>query len=368
MLVQAVRSLLGNNMQTYKPSRIPNREGGTPIIFIEGTSTVYVPVRYFNEEEKVSLYQARLVMPDLVKTPHDVLGADPGANPKDAFIATHSVVFQSCTVNQLGDGSMLLQDVPSRFPFGHEGGGLRLVPGVESYVVENVCARLTASENLARIVEVFRDGSYLGVFTLHPEPAVDDLVDIVDMGNAPTSTCFDDGVRLGAGSTHFVSARGDPTKSQVCMEALDRVLDMPARWDSTSVFTYAMRCAMQGGSPHGSATVSGLNEIARLHSCPAAEHAPPPQRITPLFRMAGVAARLDAACRSLIRRELAEIQVEMSADPAIVHSLARDRLLKHPGEALISEARSIRSEAWLAHVKRVAISCLCDRLIPRNLP
>lgn len=365
MLVQAVRSILGNNMQSYTPSRIPNREAGTPIIFIEGASTIYVPLRYFSEEEKVSLYQARLAMPDLVKTPLNVLRADPGANPRETFTATHSLVFRSCAVQQLGDGSMILRDVPSRFPLLNEA---RLVPGVESYVVENVCARLTSSENQARIVEVFRDGTYLGVFTLHPEPTGDDIVDIVDISNAPTSTCFDEGVRMGAGNTHFVCARGDPEKSQVCMEALDRMLDVPARWDSTSVFLYAMRCAMQGGSPHGGATISGLSETARLHSCPATEHAAPPQRITPLFRMAGVAARLDAACRTLIRRELSEIQVEMSADASIVHALARDRLLKYPGEALISDARSIRSEVWLAHVKRVAIACLCDRLVPRNLP
>jgi len=379
-LVDAVRALLGkhHHHHRYSTRRIRNGEDGTPVIFIDtgngNECTIHVPLRYFSDAEQAVMYQSRLVQRDVVRVPHAVLEvAPPSAPPREMFLSSNAVRFPSCTLTPASNGSFLLA-IPAtsrRFPIGEDQPLFRLTPGLMDTVIDTVCSRITGSEPSTRTVEVFLDGKYRGVFTIATEPAGEFVAHLVDISSAPTVGCFDEGVRIN-GSNHFLCARDAPEKSAAFEAALSDAWDDASRWDLTSVFHYALRCALTGGArwctvlegaDESFSTVRFLTEP----SGPSPNHGP----IAAVLAATGVSKRLEASVAAALHH-LAEVESRMRADPALISSMSRDRLLKWPHEAVSTTASSAHDEAWLAHVRDRAVSDLCagiaSRLLLDDLP
>lgn len=378
-LVDAVRAILGKqHKHRFSPRRIRRGEDGTPVIFIEtgsGQCSVYVPLRYFSNADKAVIYQSRLVLRDVVRTPHQVLEtAPPSSSPRDLFLSSNSVVFPSCTLTPACDGGFLLA-VPASsrsFPLAEDRPLFRLTPGLMDSVIDTVCAGVTGSETATRVVEVFLDGDYQGVFTLATEAVGEFVAHVVDLSAAPSVACFDEGVRVG-GSSHFLCARDAPEKSAAFAAALSDAWDDASRWDPTTVFHYALRCTLTGGArwctvlegtDSSFSTARFLTEPASLSRQPAARPITGP--IATVLAATGVSKRLDASLAAALHH-LAELESRMRANPALIASMSRDRLLKHPHDAMSSLAASARDEVWLNLVRDRAVSDLCARIASRLL-
>lgn len=375
-LVDAVRALIGKHHHRhyqYNTRHIRRGEDGTPVIFIERGNgeecAVHVPLRYFSNAEQAVIYQSRLVQRDVVRCPHAVLETAPSsASPREMFLSSNTVVFPSCTLTPTSDGGFLLAIPASsrRFPIAEDRPLFRLTPGVMDTIVDTVCSRITGSEPATRVVEVFLDGDYRGVFTLATEPVGEFVAHVVDISSAPSVGCFDEGVRI-KGSNHFLCARDAPEKSAAFATALSDAWDDASRWDLTSVFHYALRCALTGsarwctileGTDASFSTVRFLTEPAG----PSRNAGP----IADVLAATGVSKRLEASLAAALHH-LAELESRMRADPALIASLSRDRLLKWPRDAVSSTAASARDEEWLAHVRDRAVSDLCAGIASRLL-
>lgn len=373
-LVEAVRAVVGrHHHRRYTPGRIRPGEDGVPIIFIETASeSVYVPLRYFSDADKAVIYQSRLVVRDVVRNPLQVFDqAPPTASPRDLFLSSNSVVYPSCTLTPDGAcGFLLTVPASSRtFPISEDRPFFRLTPGILDTVVDTVCSRTTGGEPSARVIEVFIDGDYRGIFTLAPEPEGEFVARLVDVSEAPSVECFDEGVRV-LGSKHFLS----PEKFA---PALSGAWEDGARWDPTSVFQYALRCALTGGA-HWCTTVEGADESfssVRFRAGPSGA-LPISGPIAAVLRATGVSRRLNASVAAALHH-LAELENRMRANPALIAALSRDRLLKCPRDAVSSHAESARDDVWLMHVRDRAVSDLCagiasrlllDSIIPGDAP
>lgn len=386
-LVHSVRAVLEKRMgrpvhghRHYTPIRIRRGEDKVPVIFIESSGAhgwgcaVHVPLRYFGGTEQALIYQSRLVVHDVVHTPHPVLETTPStASPRDSFLSSHSVIFPSCTLKPTGDGGLVLSVTPSSraFPLA-EGNLFRLTPGLLDSVVDVVCAGVTGTEPDTTVVEIFMNGEYRGVFTLMPEPMGEYVADLVDLATASSVACFDGGERVSGGS-HFLCARESPEKSPTFVVALSSAWADASRWDPTSVFLYALRGALTGG-PRTRAVLEGsdaaFSTVRFLHE-PAAQDRQPTVHITDgpacsVLAATGVAARVGASVAAALHH-LTELEGQMRTDKALIAALSRDRLLRYPHEALASPATSANDDLWRSHIRDRAVSDLCAGIAGRLL-